>query len=132
MGQTLKQVMEQAEQLLSSPESRIAGQRLVEQALETVAQNDFPLPLAPHAKEPTNDVLRVIIELVTRLPDEQQWQLSARFLHALSEYLESVRPIYHSEEAFMRALGMSDERIARLLAEPVEPEPGEEYEHADL
>lgn len=40
--------------------------------------------------------------------------------------------VYHSEEEFMQALGMSEERIARIMAEPVEPEPGEEYEHADL
>ena len=41
---------------------------------------------------------------------------------------EPPRHIYQSEELLMRALGLSDEDIASVLAEPVEPEPGEEYE----
>ncbi len=82
--------------------------------------------------EPTNDILRLIIEITAKLPDAQQWQLSQRFLRVLSEFFDTERPIYQGEEEFMRALGMSEERIARLMAVPVEPEPAEEYDHANL
>ena len=35
------------------------------------------------------------------------------------------RRTFYSDEAFMRALGMSEERIARIMASPVEADPSE-------
>lgn len=43
-----------------------------------------------------------------------------------------VGKVFYSDEEFMRALGMSEESIARVMAAPTEPEPGEEYVDADL
>jgi hypothetical protein len=43
-----------------------------------------------------------------------------------------VGKVFYSDEEFMRGLGMSEESIARVMAAPVEPEPGEEYLDADL
>ncbi len=90
------------------------------------------MPVKKPPTEPGNDVLRLVFEIAAKLPDAQQWLLAQRMLDTLHEFLQSMRPVYHGEEEFMRALGMSEERIARLLAIPVEPDPSEEYDHADV
>ena len=46
----------------------------------------------------------------------------------VEEQQEPQRLIYQSEEELLGALGLSEEDIASVLAEPVAPEPGEEYE----
>jgi predicted CopG family antitoxin len=43
-----------------------------------------------------------------------------------------VGKVFYSDEEFMQALGMSEESIARVMAAPVEPEPGEEYVKVDI
>ncbi len=50
-------------------------------------------------------------------------------VRALKQVFDSFhgRPLFTDEEAFMRALGMSDEDIAWVFAQPVEPAPDEEY-----
>ncbi len=53
-------------------------------------------------------------------------------VRALKQGLDSFRhPIYTDEEAFMRALGMLDEDIAWVMAQPVEPAPDEVYEQVE-
>ena len=63
---------------------------------------------------------------------QEQGQIPAALMESWVNEHKTQRQIYSTEEEFMRALGMSEERIARIMAEPVEPEPGEEYEHADI
>ena len=104
MTQTLKQVMERVEQLEPAQQQAIAEefQRFVDVFLV--------LPKAD---------IQTLIDHINRTLD------------AVMADRQSHR-IFHSEEEFMRALGMSEERIARLMAEPVEPLPGEEYDDADV
>jgi hypothetical protein len=50
-------------------------------------------------------------------------------VRALKEAFDALRgrPIYTDEVAFMRALGMREDDIAWVMAQPVEPAPDEEY-----
>lgn len=59
---------------------------------------------------------------------QQQGKTPEALIETWVEDQEPQRAIYQSEEELMHALGLSEEDIASVMAEPVEPEPGEEYE----
>jgi hypothetical protein len=59
---------------------------------------------------------------------QQQGKTPEALIETWVEEQEPQRVIYQSEEELMRALGLSEADIASVMAEPVEPEPGEEYE----
>jgi hypothetical protein len=59
---------------------------------------------------------------------QQKGKTPEALIETWVEEQESASHIYQSEEALMRALGLSEEDIVSVMAEPVEPEPGEEYE----
>jgi hypothetical protein len=59
---------------------------------------------------------------------QQQGKTPESLIETWVEEQEPQRHIYQNEEELMRALGLSEADIASVMAEPVEPEPGEEYE----
>ncbi|HEY7123141.1 MAG TPA: hypothetical protein VH540_04260 [Ktedonobacterales bacterium] len=66
---------------------------------------------------------------------EQRGQTPEDVIESLLNELEARPPqpeVFSSLEEMMRASGMSEEDIAWVEAQPVELEPGDEYEHADL
>ena len=66
---------------------------------------------------------------------QERGQTPEAFLEALLTEQEKHQPeqeVFDSLEAMMRASGMSEEDIAWVQAQPVELEPGDEYERADI
>ncbi len=104
MAQTLKQILDRVEQLEPAQQQVIA------------------------------DELQRFVDMVLILPREDFQALLDRINQTFDSVLADRAPqrVYHGEEEFMRALGMSEERIARLMAEPIEPAPDEEYDDADV
>lgn len=104
MAQTLKQVLERVEQLEPAQQQAIAEE------------------------------FQRFVDVFLLLPKEDAQRLFDRINQALDAVLanRTSQHIYYGEEEFMRALGMSEERIARLMAEPIEPAPDEEYDDADV
>ena len=64
---------------------------------------------------------------------QERGQTPEALLEALlKEQEQPERQIFHNLEEMMRASGMSEEDIAWVQAQPVELEPGDEYERADI
>ncbi len=66
---------------------------------------------------------------------QQRGQTLEDVIESLLNELEARPPqreMFSSLEEMMRASGMSEEDIAWVEAQPVELEPGDEYERADL
>jgi len=80
-----------------------------------------------------NDTLQRVIQQAEQLDPAQQETLAAQFQQVLDAFLqeEAAHPVYADEVEWMRHLGMSEESIARVMAAPIDPEPGEEYLDAD-
>ena len=66
---------------------------------------------------------------------QQRGQTPEVVLESLLSEQETRQPerqVFDGLEAMMRANGMSEEDIAWVQAQPVELEPGDEYDHADV
>ncbi len=72
-----------------------------------------------------NDLGRPMADVVAALADGAMLLIEAKTS-------KPSAATFDDEVAWMRHLGMSEESIARVLAAPVDPEPGEEYIDADL
>ena len=79
------------------------------------------------------DLLQKVIQQAEQLEPAQQQAIAAQFQQVLDAFLqaEAAHPVFTDEVEWMRHLGMSEESIARVMAEPIEPEPGEAYLDAD-
>lgn len=87
--------------------------------------------LDPAAQEAFANTLRHIIALANS--DTHKDFLPAQEARASLEKLLDVlaHPVFTDEVEWMKHLGMSDEDIAWVMAQPTEPEPGEAYLDAD-
>ncbi len=78
------------------------------------------------------DILQRVIQQAEQLEPAQQEALAAQFQQVLDAFLEDqAHPVFTDEVEWMRHLGMSEEDIAWVMAQPTDPEPGEEYLDAD-
>ena len=76
--------------------------------------------------------LQQVLSRAAELPPDEQQAVAARFQQVLDTFLdEHAHPVFTDEVAWMKHLGMSDEDIAWVLAQPTNPEPGEAYVNAD-
>jgi hypothetical protein len=77
--------------------------------------------------------LQQVMTRAAQLPPAGQQELAAQFEQVLDTFLqeEATHPVFTDEVAWMKHLGMDDESIARVMEEPLEPEPGEAYLDAD-
>lgn len=76
--------------------------------------------------------LQQILERAAQLTPNEQQAIAAQFQQVLDTFLDEIaHPIFPDEVAWMKHLGMSDEDIAWVLAQPTDPEPGEAYVDAD-
>ncbi len=79
------------------------------------------------------ETLKRAIEQAGHLPPDQQEIVAKQMQRLLNVFqeVEPGHPIFFDEEAWMRHLGMPEEDIAWVMAQPTEPEPDEEYIDAD-
>lgn len=87
--------------------------------------------LSPAAQKAFADTIRRIIAL-TKSEHNKDFPPAQEARAALEALLDAIaHPIFTDEVEWMRHLGMADEDIAWVMAQPTEPEPGEAYLDAD-
>ena len=79
------------------------------------------------------DLLQKVIQQAEQQEPAAEQALAAQFQQVLDAFLqeEAAHPVFTDEVEWMCHLGMSEESIARVMAEPTEPEPDEAYLDAD-
>lgn len=79
------------------------------------------------------DLLQKVIQRAEQLEPAQQQILAEAIQQVIDHILqeEADHPVFTDEVEWMKHLGMSDEDIAWVMAQPTEPEPGETYLDAD-
>lgn len=75
------------------------------------------------------DAVYQTLERLAKAQGQTPEDLIVTWVHEQKQARE--RRTFHSDEEFMRALGVSEERIARIMAQPVEADPSE-YDDAEV
>ncbi|HEY7123129.1 MAG TPA: hypothetical protein VH540_04200 [Ktedonobacterales bacterium] len=78
-----------------------------------------------------DDVYTRLVRLAQATGQKPETLLDALVTQAEQDHFKPTGHISYSDEEWMRHLGMDEEDIAWVQAQPVDLEPGEEYEVAD-